>query len=79
MDTSTENGRVEIQNNIFGNAPVGAAIYSIIAPEAEAQFVIDGNFYTPNDSLLVRFGGECYTSLQELCRKTKKEENGCLP
>ena len=76
MEKSTENGRVEIRNNIFGMAPVGAAIYSIIAPEAEAQFVIDGNFYTPNDSLLVRFGGKCYNSLHAFCEETEREENG---
>ena len=76
MEKSTENGRVEIRNNIFDMAPVGAAIYSIIAPEAEAQFVIDGNFYTPNDTLLARFGGKCYNSLHAFCEETEREENG---
>lgn len=76
MDGATENGRVEIKNNVFGYAPVGAAIYSIIAPEAEEQFFVDGNTYTPNERLLVRFGGENHITLHDFRNKAKKEKNG---
>ena len=76
MDHATEGGHVEIKNNYFGDAPVGAAIYSIIAPEAEVQFEIDGNKYTPNNSLLIRYAGENFTKLHEYVSKTKNDTNG---
>ena len=75
MDEATEGGHVEITNNYFGNAPVGAAIYSIIAPEAEAQFIIDNNKYTKNDVLLVRYGGENFTDLESYIAKTQNDKN----
>lgn len=76
MENSTEGGYVEIMNNEFGNAPVGAAIYSIIAPEAEAQFKIDGNKYSRNDVLLVRFAGENFTELKDYIDRTENDRNG---
>jgi hypothetical protein len=65
IDTPTEGGGLRIQRNKFGYAPQGAAIYSIICPEAEAQMIIDNNTYTENNTLLVRFGGVNYSSLSE--------------
>lgn len=62
---ATEGGELKIINNEFGPAPVGAAIYSIISPEAEAQMVINNNKYTENEILLIRFGGVNYSSLEE--------------
>ena len=75
MDSATAGGHVEITNNYFGEAPVGAAIYSIISPEAEAQFVIDNNKYTKNDTLLVRYAGENFTDLAEYVAKTANDKN----
>jgi predicted outer membrane repeat protein len=41
----TQKGHVFIRNNIFYEAPYGAAIYSIIDPDDEKQLVIDNNCY----------------------------------
>ena len=60
MEEPTEGGKLVITGNTFGPAPVGAAIYSIICPEAEAQMTLDNNRYTANDILLNRFGGKDY-------------------
>ena len=76
MESATEDGHVEIKNNRFGQAPVGAAIYSIIAPEAEAQFDIDENFYTQNEKLLVRYNGENFSNFTEYTEKTGNDKNG---
>ena len=65
IPTATEGGALLIANNYFGAAPVGAAIYSIISAEAEAQMTLENNTYTENDTLLVRFGGKNYSSLAE--------------
>ena len=73
MERATVGGYVEIKNNCFGEAPVGAAIYSIISPEAEAQFEIDENIYTKNEELLVRFGGESFSELSEYSKNTGKD------
>ena len=78
-EDTTEGGYVEIKNNKFYEAPVGAAIYSIIAPEAEAQFFIDENQYTPNEKLLVRYNGENFSDFAEYSKKTGNDKNGnCL-
>lgn len=75
MERATEGGYVEIKNNYFGDAPVGAAIYSIIAPEAEAQFVIDNNRYTKNEKLLVRYNGENFSDFNAYIKKTGNDIN----
>ena len=66
---------VEIKNNVFGPAPVGAAIYSIISPDAEARIELDNNVYTPNSRLLIHFGDESFTSLEDYKAKTGKDAN----
>lgn len=59
-------GGLEIKNNIFYNAPYGAAIYSIISKNAEKQTVIEGNtYYTENKMLINRWGGINYASFDE--------------
>ena len=78
MESATEGGYVEIKNNRFGKAPVGAAIYSIISFDAEAQFAIDGNFYTQNNKLLVRYNGENFSNFTEYTEKTGNDKNGKL-
>ena len=70
MDRATDGGYVEIKNNDFGNAPVGAAIYSIISLEAEKQFAISNNKYQKSDGLLIRFCGEDFTNLKDYIAKT---------
>ena len=57
----TENGCITVRNNIFHDAPYGAAIYSTIAPEAEKQLVFANNvYYKDEDTYLVRLGGKNY-------------------
>lgn len=59
MPESTPGGVIEVRNNRFGCAPYGAHVYSIVSPEAEAQFVFDGNLYDSDNVLLpMRWGGE---------------------
>ena len=76
MERATVGGHVEIKNNYFGQAPVGAAIYSIISLDAEAQFVIDENTYTQNKTLLVRYNGENFSDFLEYTEKTGNDRNG---
>lgn len=76
MSGASENARVEITDNIFGSAPVGASIYSIIDETAEERFFIDFNSYLPTEGILARLGGKCYSTLEELTKATKKENNG---
>ncbi|MBE6634088.1 MAG: hypothetical protein E7620_07095 [Ruminococcaceae bacterium] len=73
IPSPTEGGSLRISGNRFGAAPVGAAIYSIISPEAEAQITLENNLYTPNSTLLVRFGGENHTALSEYQAATGKD------
>jgi len=70
-----EGGSLVIENNYFGEALAGAAIYSIISPEAEAQVVFDNNVFTETEGLLVRWGGENFTSLEEYKSKTGQDKN----
>ena len=72
---ASEGGDLVIKNNYFGSAPVGAAIYSIISPEAEAQVTLEDNKYTKNEVLLNRWGGENYNDLESFKAATLKEKN----
>lgn len=59
MPVGSEGGRTEVKNNTFGAAPYGAHVYSIVSPEAEAQFEFEGNTYASGNVLLAeRWGGE---------------------
>lgn len=75
IPNSTEGGNLVIENNYFGAAPVGAAIYSIISPEAEAQTKLDNNRYTKNDILLNRWGGENYNDLEAYKAASGQDKN----
>ncbi len=57
MPAATENGSIIVRNNVFGSVPYGAAVYSIISPEAEAQFTFEGNRYEKEQGLIVRWNG----------------------
>ena len=54
---------------------MGAAIYSIISAEAEAQMTLDNNLYTKNDILLNHFGNESFKDLEAYKNKTGKDKN----
>ena len=75
IDHATEGGNLVIEDNVFGPAPVGAAMYSIISPEAEAQTHLDNNKYTQNDILLNRWGGENFNDLEAYKAKTGEDKN----
>ncbi len=72
---ATEGGSLVIENNCFGAAPVGAAMFSIISPEAEAQVKLDNNKYTRNDILLNRWGGVDYNDLEAYKAATGQDKN----
>ncbi len=73
IEDATEGGSLLIENNTFGPAPVGAAIYSIIDERAEAQITLKNNRYTRNDTLLIHFGGESFTELEAYKEKCLKD------
>lgn len=61
IDGATPGGSFKIERNRFYDA-TGAALYSIISPEAEAQMHFSGNkYYTSNRSLLNFIGGKSYS------------------
>lgn len=66
IEQATEGGSLYMRNNIFWEAPYGAAMYSIISPEAEAQTHLSNNCYykTPGcvEELYWRWGGKNYTT-----------------
>lgn len=72
---ATEGGSLVIENNYFGAAPVGAAMFSIISAEAEAQVKLDNNKYTKNDVLLNRWGGVDYNDLESYKAVTGQDKN----
>ncbi|MDD4061858.1 MAG: right-handed parallel beta-helix repeat-containing protein [Kiritimatiellae bacterium] len=58
LDKPEELGPIYIRDNIFYEAPYGAAIYSIIDPVEEKKFVIDRNcYYQTTNDLLARIAG----------------------
>jgi len=76
ISQSTQDANFEIKNNVFLDAPYGAAIYSIIAKEAEEQIDIDNNtYYMQQKTLLNRYMGEDYTSFAAYREACKKELN----
>ncbi len=65
VEPGTQPGKVYIRHNIFSEAPYGAAIYSIIDPIDERQFVIDNNqYWQTTGDLLMRFGGNNYNIIE---------------
>jgi len=64
IEQGTQNRNVFIRNNIFYEAPYGAAIYSIIDPKDEKQLVIDNNCYwQTKGNLLVLMNCKHYSTL----------------
>jgi hypothetical protein len=64
---STDGGKLEIKNNIFAGATIGASIYSIIYKVAEDQVELENNIYSSpeNDELVARWYGKDYASFDE--------------
>ncbi len=68
IEDKTDRGNLDIKNNIFCNAPYGAAIYSIISSTAEKQISPEGNtYYTDNKNLINRWNGRNYKTFEEYC------------
>lgn len=65
IDGASKGGSLVIRNNRFGAAPEGAAIYSIISPEAEAQISFENNRFTPKGDLMIHLGGKSYPSFED--------------
>ncbi|MFA5203632.1 MAG: hypothetical protein WC708_04425, partial [Lentisphaeria bacterium] len=59
--TQVKTGTIYIRHNIFCEAPDGMAIYSVIDPADERQFVIEDNCYwQPAGPWLMRMNGRVY-------------------
>lgn len=73
---TTENARFEIKNNVFGSAPYGGVIYSIISKAAEVQIDINNNIYIVKEKVLLnRLFGEDFKTLTEYQKATGKDTN----
>jgi hypothetical protein len=61
IDPDTQPGFVYIRHNMFGQAPHGAALYSIIDPVDERKLVLDHNgYHQTTGDLLIHWGGRSY-------------------
>lgn len=78
IEQQTVSGGLRITHNLFGAAPNGAAIYSIIDPAAEQQLVLDENQYrTGNAVLLNRLGGTNDADFEAYRAKTGQDAHSC--
>lgn len=74
IDGPTENARFALRENVFMDAPYGAAIYSIIDRAAEAQTDVDSNTYCMRErTLLNRYFGEDFNDFAAYVRATGKD------
>ena len=62
MFDPTPDGSLLIADNVFEDSPVGAAIYSIVRLEIEAQITFKNNTYSDNCLLVAHFGGKDHTN-----------------
>ena len=61
MEDKLQEGNIYIRNNIFYEAPYGAAIYSIVSKDIEDKFIIDSNHYfQKSGDLLNRVNDKLY-------------------
>lgn len=79
MDSATEDQSLTISGNSFYEAPDGAAVYSIVSPEAEKRIVVRENRYFMNKpGLVLRLNGRDYDARQlhdyRFFRNTPKRE-----
>lgn len=74
IDEATEGGSLRVEHNLFGNAPRGAAVYSRIAPSAEAQISMNENVYRMAEKeFYCRFAGKNYYDFEEYRGSTGKD------
>lgn len=67
MNGKSENGRLEIDGNVFGAAKYGAAVYSLASEEAETQIELTNNTHYGFDFCVpIRFGGKAFSDFVEL-------------
>lgn len=64
MEHASEGGSLIVRDNVFADAPNGAAVYSIIAPEAEAQLCFADNRYEGAMLTAAHFGGKDMTAAE---------------
>ena len=64
MEHASEGGSLTVRDNVFADAPNGAAVYSIIAPEAEAQLCFADNRYEGEMLTAAHFGGKDMTAAE---------------
>lgn len=74
LEQGTQGGSILVENNVFGPAPIGAAVYSVASPEAEAQVTLRNNRYTPNATLLIRWDGRDFHDLDTYRRACGQDE-----
>ena len=74
----TENGCITVRNNVFHDAPYGAAVYSTAHPDADAQLVFENNiYYKDEDTYLVRLGNKNYGKNEfALYQKEQNKDKG---
>ena len=74
MEKPTDDSHFVIANNVFLNAPYGAAIYSVMHPEAEEQLIIDNNVYLMKErALIIRMAGQNFDSFEAYRSATGRE------
>ena len=77
---ATEGGSLYLRNNVFYEAPYGAAMYSIISPEAEAQTHLSNNCYYKSagspEALYWMWGGKTYTAEEFVKYQQESGEDG---
>lgn len=76
INNPTKDGGLEIKNNIFYNAPYGAAIYSIASENAEKQVRLEDNtYYTENRENICRWNGKNYSDFKDYSRYDTNSRN----
>ena len=75
MNEAVDGGYVEIKGNLFKKSPIGAAIYSIISPEAEKQFCIDNNKYSKDRLLIARYSGLDFCDFESYVKMSNNDKN----
>lgn len=66
IEQANDDSLLEIKDNIFHNAPYGAAIYSIISKDAEAKTKLSSNtYYSEGDGFIARWNGEVFHNFRD--------------
>ena len=76
IPSAEDPGRIMIRDNRFGPAPSGAAVYSLISPEAESGIDLKNNRYSRDSHLISRFGGKDYSDLADFQNGTGMDPLG---